>query len=184
MKRERGLVVIIGYKLGKGVLWLVFAITLLVLMHLGLSDRLLGIAAHLRLHARVWSLRLAELMVTAATRRGLWTIIVALVADGSFSLVEGWALQTGKTWGKWLVVVSTGALLPLEVAAFAKHPHAVRGALFVVNVVIVIYLARKALEEKVLEERTAPDARPSRTSAIGAESRACPNGTQADRPGP
>jgi uncharacterized membrane protein (DUF2068 family) len=147
VKRERGLAVIIGYKFGKGVLWLVFVLVLLVAMHMGLADGLLGLAAHLRLHARVWSLRLAELLVTAATRRGLWTIIVALFADGTFSLVEGWALWTGKTWGKWLVVVSTGALLPFEVAAFAKHPHAVRAVLFVVNLVIVIYLARKAVAE-------------------------------------
>jgi uncharacterized membrane protein (DUF2068 family) len=147
VKRERGLVVIIGYKLGKGGLWLLIVLVLLVSMHLGLSDRLLGVAAHLRLHARVWSLRLAELLVSAATRRGLWTIIVALFADGTFSLIEGWALWTGKTWGKWLVVVSTSALLPLEVAAFVKHPHAVRAALFVLNVLIVGYLANKALRE-------------------------------------
>ncbi|HSY21644.1 MAG TPA: DUF2127 domain-containing protein [Polyangiaceae bacterium] len=147
VKRERGLAVIIAYKLGKGGLWLLIVLVLLVSMHMGLSDRLLGFAAHLRLHARVWSLRLAELLVSAATRRGLWTIIVALFADGTFSLIEGWALWTGKTWGKWLVVVSTSALLPLEVAAFVKHPHAVRAALFVLNVLIVGYLTNKALRE-------------------------------------
>ena len=147
VKRERGLAVIIAYKLGKGGLWLALAAAILVLMHMGLSHRLLGLAAHLRLHARAWSLRLAELLVTAATRRGLWTITVALVADGSFSLIEGWALWTGQVWGKWLVVVSTGALLPFEVAAFVKHPHAVRAALFVLNLVIVVYLANKALRE-------------------------------------
>lgn len=147
VKRERGLAVIIAYKLGKGGLWLALAVALVVLMHMGLADRLLGVAEHLRLHARAWSLRLAELLVTAATRRGLYTIMVALIADGAFSLVEGWALWTGQTWGKWLVVVSTGTLLPFEVAAFAKHPHAVRAVLFVLNLVIVVYLARKALEE-------------------------------------
>jgi uncharacterized membrane protein (DUF2068 family) len=147
VKRERGLAVIIGYKLGKGGLWLVFVVVLFVAMHMGLSDRMLVVADHLRLHARAWSLRLAELLVSAATRRGLWTIIVALLADGTFSLVEAWALLSGKVWGKWLVVISTSALLPFEAAAFVEHPHAVRAALFVLNVLIVVYLAGKALRE-------------------------------------
>ncbi len=148
VRRERGLVLIIAYKLGKGGLWFIIATLLLVFMRLGLADHLLGIAEHLRMHARVWSLELAELVVRAASRRGLWTITVALVADGAFSLLEGWALLRGRVWGKWLVVVSTGSFLPIELIELVRHPHLVRAALLAVNVVIVAYLARKALRER------------------------------------
>jgi uncharacterized membrane protein (DUF2068 family) len=147
VRRERGLVVIIAYKLVKGGLWLVLGAAVVVLLHLGLGDRLAGWADHLRHHSRAWSLELADLLVRAATRRGLWTLVVALFADGVFTLVEGWALMRGHWWGPWLVVVATSSLLPFEIVALARHPHVSRVALLLVNLVIVVYLARKALRE-------------------------------------
>jgi uncharacterized membrane protein (DUF2068 family) len=154
VRRDPGLVVITTYKLVKGCLWLTLSVVIMVLMDMGLEDRLLGLADHLRHHAHAWSLAFAQLVVSAASRRGLWTIVVALIADGSFSLVEGWALLHGRWWGPWLVVAATGALLPFEVVALARHPHLIRVVLFGVNAAIVWYLARKAMREH--RERQAP----------------------------
>ncbi len=147
VRRERGLVLIIAYKLTKGGLWLVLAVTILVMMRMGLGDRLLGLADHLRLHAHAWSLRLADLAVRASSRRALWTIVVALVADGTLTLFEAWALIHGQWWGPWLVVVATGSLLPFEIAALVRHPHIIRSLVLLVNLAIVAYLARGALRE-------------------------------------
>jgi uncharacterized membrane protein (DUF2068 family) len=148
VRRDPALVLIIGYKLVKAGVWLVLAVVILVLMQMGLADHLLGLAEHLRHHAHAWSLFFARLVVSAASQRGLWTIVVALIADGCVSLVEGWALLHGRWWGPWLVVVATGTLLPFEVVAFVRHPHAVRAAIFAVNAAIVLYLARKAIRER------------------------------------
>jgi uncharacterized membrane protein (DUF2068 family) len=146
-RREAALSLIIGYKLVKGVTWLVLAVVILVLMQMGLEDQLLGLADHLRHHAHAWSLELARLVVGAASRKGLAAITVALVADGLFSLLEGWALLHGRWWGPWLVVIGTSALLPFEVVALVRHLHPVRAVLFVGNIAIVWYLARKARRE-------------------------------------
>jgi uncharacterized membrane protein (DUF2068 family) len=148
VRRERVLVLIIAYKFAKGGLWLALALAIAVAIRMGLGDRMRGLAEHLQHHAHAWSLRLAELLTRAATRRGLITVTVALVADGISSLIEGWALLHGRWWGPWLVVVTTSSFLPLEIAALARHPHPVRFALFAVNVAIVVYLARKALAER------------------------------------
>ncbi len=153
VRRERGLVVIIAYKLVKGGLWLVFAAVILVATRMGLGDRLLGLADHLRHHARAWSLMLAELVVRAASRRGQAIIVVALLADGVMSLVEGWALWYGHWWGPWLVVAATGSLLPFEVLAVIHRFHPIRVGLFFVNAAIVAYLARKALRDRAVRER-------------------------------
>lgn len=147
MKRERGLVLIIAYKLVKGVLWLVLACVLLVSMRMGLGAKLEGIAGHLRQHSQAWAIELAELLTRASTPRGLVTIVVALIADGTLTLVEGWALIHGHWWGPWLVVVATGSLLPFEVVALARHPHVGRALILVVNLAIVAYLIRKAVRE-------------------------------------
>lgn len=147
MQRERGVVLIIAYKLGKAGLWLVLAAVIAVMTGMGLGADLLGLAAHLRHHTGAWSLELADLVTRAATRRGQWTIVVALVADALVSALEGWALYHGHWWGPWLVVVATGSLLPFEVVSFLRRPHFVRAAVFLLNVAIVAYLARKALRE-------------------------------------
>ncbi len=147
VRRERGLILIIVYKFVKGALWLIFATTILVFMRMGLGNHLLGLAHHLRLHAHPWSLALADVVTRASSRRGLWTITVALLADGTLTLVEGWSLLHGRWWGPWLVVAATGSLLPFEIAALVRHRHVIRAVVFVVNVAIVVYLARKALRE-------------------------------------
>lgn len=158
--RERGVVVIIAYKLVKGVLWMIFATALVVSIHLGLADRVVGISEVLRLHARPWSLEAASLVLRASTRHALWTLTLALYADGVLTLVEGWALFHGKWWGAWLVVVATGSLLPFEVNAFARHPHAVRAFLLLVNALIVVYLARVASQHARSRPPERPDPEP------------------------
>ena len=159
MRRERGLAIIIGYKLIKGALWLLFAAILLVLMQVGIGDEILSISEHVRHHSGAWSLQLADLLVRASTRRGLWTLFVALIADGVLTLVEAWALIRGHWWGPWLVVVATGSLLPFEVVALVRHFHVSRVLLFVVNLLIVGYLGRKALREhqERVSQRVSPE---------------------------
>ena len=75
------------------------------------------------------------------------------MADGAFSLLEGWALFHGHWWGPWLVVIGTSALLPFEVVALVRHLHPVRALLFAGNVTIVWYLARKARRDAAEVER-------------------------------
>lgn len=148
LRRRRGVLLIVVYKVVKAVLWLGFVVVILVLTRFGLQGSLLGLAAHLRQHAGAWSVELAKLVVSAASRRGLHVITVALVADALASLVEAWALVYGHWWGPWLVVVTTASLLPFEVVAFLRHGHLVRALVFFANAAIAGYLARTALCER------------------------------------
>jgi uncharacterized membrane protein (DUF2068 family) len=148
VRREPGLVVIIAYKFAKSGLWLVAAVAIVVASRLGLSQNLLRVAQSMRHHSGAWSLRLADLLASAASRRGLSTLVTVLVADGTLTLVEGWALLRGKRWGPWLVVAATGALLPFEVVAIARAPHLSRVILLLVNAAIVAYLVRKAQRDR------------------------------------
>lgn len=147
VQRERGLVLIIAYKLVKGGLWMTLAVVILVLMRMGIGDDVLAWSERLRHHSGAWSVHLADLLVQASSRRGLWTVVVALVADGTLTLVEGWALWRNHWWGPWLVVVATASLMPLEVQSIVHAVHFSRVVVLVVNGVIVWYLARKALRD-------------------------------------
>ncbi len=143
-RRDRGVVLIIAYKAIKGTLWLVLATLIAALVRMHLADRVVSLAEVLRVHARPWSIELAKLLLRASSRHALWTIVTALYADGTLTLIEGWALYHGRWWGPWLVVVATGTLLPFEVLALVRHPHAVRAMLLLVNAAIVLYLSRVA----------------------------------------
>ena len=95
-----------------------------------------------------WSLRLTDLLARAATARNVALATGALVLDGALTLCEGWVLYRGLTWGPWLVVITTGSLLPFEVVELARRPRAGRFVILVVNLAIVWYLAARAARRR------------------------------------
>jgi uncharacterized membrane protein (DUF2068 family) len=105
----------------------------------------MDVVAHVRHHlTAAWTLDIASALVSAADGRHIVIAASALTLDGAFTLFEWYALHTGRTWGEWLVVVTTSSLLPFEVVAIVRHWRVGRIVLFVVNLGIVAYLARRA----------------------------------------
>jgi len=45
-------------------------------------------------------------------------------------------------WAEYLVVITTGSLLPLEVYELSRRPDAARAVILVINVAVVVYLVR------------------------------------------
>jgi uncharacterized membrane protein (DUF2068 family) len=139
---------IIAYKSIKAALQLSSALLLVACWPLGLPDRLLHLAGWLRYHiTQGWAARLAEWIAAGSTRHRILLSIAALGADGVLTAVEAWALHTGRSWGAWLVVGAAAALLPLEVYEFVRVPHWPRALIFVLNLLIVGYVARRAWRE-------------------------------------
>jgi uncharacterized membrane protein (DUF2068 family) len=142
--RPRGVSAIIVYKLAKAVVELPLAALTAVLIGFGLAARVHVLALHVREHVGgAWTARLAGALLGAADH--LWLVVVALVFDAVESSLEGWALYRGFRWAPWLVVVATSALLPFELVEVARHAHPTRILVLAVNVLIVVYLARRAL---------------------------------------
>ena len=79
----------------------------------------------------------------ASAVHGATLITFAYVA---LVLVEGTGLWFRKRWAEWLTVVATSLLIPFEVWKLVFHPNgkaAIVGAVLVVNIAIVVYLARQ-----------------------------------------
>ena len=115
----------------------------------GAADRVHALDAALRGHlTAAWSLKLTDLLARVATPRNVALTAGALVLDGALTLCEGWALYSGLTWGPWLVVITTGSLLPFEVVELARRPRAGRFVILIVNVAIVCYLAARAARRR------------------------------------
>jgi uncharacterized membrane protein (DUF2068 family) len=150
--RPPGLNLIIAYKLAKAVIWLITASAIMVALHFGLTSwlrsSLLNWEAHL---SHEWAIRLANWLVREVTNRHLTIAAVALLLDGVVSAVESYALIHGRPWGEWLVVIATGALLPLEIWSLISKPRVARAVVFLINLAVVQYLAKRIWERH--EER-------------------------------
>jgi uncharacterized membrane protein (DUF2068 family) len=136
---------IVLYKLLKAVAQIALGVVLFAMVLAGRADALQGLAETLRHHAsQAWALRAASFLVRVATPRYVELTAAALLLDGALSGVESWALHTRRWWAEWLVVVASGSLLPYELYELVKHVRVGRLVVFVVNFVIVVYLARRA----------------------------------------
>gem|GEM_PF-6419100 len=135
---------IAGYKLIKGALEFAFALLLWLSVVNHWSSRLGELAHVLRRHVSSgWSIALAEFFVRATTPRGVFLTAVALASDSVLCAFEAWALWRNRWWGPWVVVFTTGSLLPFEVLGYVHHRVWTRLFVLGVNLVIVALLVRR-----------------------------------------
>ena len=71
-----------------------------------------------------------------------------LVAIGTFLyatlfIIEGVGLWMDKAWAEWLAVLSTAALIPLELYEIALEASLTKVAVLILNIFVVAYLIRR-----------------------------------------
>jgi uncharacterized membrane protein (DUF2068 family) len=144
-----GVRAIVLYKTVKAALQLMMALLLCALWPFGLPELIRELSVALRQHiTQGWAARLAAWLARGSTNHGIALGILALGLDGTLTAVEAWSLCRGRWWGPWLVVLATASLLPFELYELARRPRPSRVALIVTNLVIVLYLARRARGER------------------------------------
>lgn len=145
---SRTLHAIVTYKLVRSVVTLLLAGVLGALLAMGRADSIVQAAVQLRKH---WSSSVASTVTDVLLRDfvslKLWLVVAGLSVDGVLAGIEGFALRTGKSWGTWLVLFATVAIIPFEVSGVLRAPHAGRVILLTLNVAIGLYLLRRAMRE-------------------------------------
>jgi len=142
---------IIVYKLGRACVQGLAAVLLLLGARDGLAAALARVAQRIADHAVHASVAALAHRILAALPH-LQLLGAALAADAGLAALEGWALARGHRWGEWLVVVTTGSLLPWEAWELIRRPSLVRLLLLVVNLAVVLYLALRIVRRR----RSAP----------------------------
>lgn len=61
---------------------------------------------------------------------------------------EGTGLWLAKRWGEWITVVITGSLVPVEIYEIAQHASAMKIAMLVINIAVVVYLIYRIRTER------------------------------------
>lgn len=140
---------IIAYKLVKAVFSTAVGAACLVLLRSGTEEAAATLAQQLLDRStREWALKAATLIVLAGTPHHAVLLAVGGFADAAVSLLEGLALLRGAWWAPWLVVAATGALLPWELVEAIHKPSVLRALIFAANLAVVVYLVRRAGEER------------------------------------
>lgn len=142
---QLGLRAIVAYKLAKAGAELVLAALLVAVLIGGAEARAHDLIDLLGRHLTgAWSLELTALVARVASPHSVELAIVALALDGALTLGEGWALYRQFSWAPWIVVVTTGSIIPFELFELARHPRTGRVVIVALNAMIVAYLATRA----------------------------------------
>ncbi len=136
--RQRGLQLIIFYKLIKAPVMLSIAAMLIFradVSRVWLNRWALDLASGTGyLHA------IGTWLQASLGHRVFGTIRWLALADGLSSLLEAILLMTGKSWGEWLVVVGVSVLIPAEIHALFHHFSWVRLGILLINLAVAVYL--------------------------------------------
>ena len=147
-----GVRLIVLYKGIKAAAEVTLSIGLILIATTGEVTALRELAIQLKENlASRWSLLLGRALAALFSARGIHLLEIGLALDGLVSAVEGWSLWRGYRWGPWLVLAATATPLPLEVHEIARSHHASRAALALVNLAVVLYLARDLRRTRTLE---------------------------------
>lgn len=78
--------------------------------------------------------------VFSVTPRQLRELSAGTFSYAALLLIEGVGLLLRKHWAEYFTIITTGALLPLEIYELAKHLTMVKTIVLVINAAIVWYL--------------------------------------------
>jgi uncharacterized membrane protein (DUF2068 family) len=129
-----------SYKIAKGILALIGGLLLLRLMHRNLPE----IAEHwmARLHIVPQS-ELGQTILTrilAIKKGNMGWVAVGLFAYVPITCIEGIGLILRKVWAEWITLVTTFALIPVEVHEVMRRVTWLRVLILILNIIVAIYL--------------------------------------------
>jgi len=125
----------------KGLLALAGAIAVLSLMHKDLADMAEHLLTHLHLDPES---NFGQSFIRAAYHTGGGKVM--LLAFGIFvyacvRFTEAYGLWHALTWAEWFALLSGAMYLPVEIVELLRHANAIKWAVFLMNIVIVLYMA-------------------------------------------
>ena len=100
-----------------------------------------ALAVHIPLTSSVFE-RALQFAVNLTVREEVALAVTAFVYAALMG-TEGVGLYLRKPWARWLTVVATASLLPIEIYEILREVHLGRVLILIANVTIVIYLSRR-----------------------------------------
>jgi uncharacterized membrane protein (DUF2068 family) len=135
---------IVAFKVIKGLALVAIGVVLLVTRRTVPANDLLGEIARW-LHVPLTSRLLQRALLGAASLTPQREAIVACtaLAYGGLFGTEAAGLSMRAPWARWLTIVATSCLIPLECYELLRRPTFVRVGILLVNLAVVAYLIRR-----------------------------------------
>ena len=138
--RDRGLLLIGLFKLGKALFFLGIGAGALHFIHKDLGDSILRLARSLRFDEESRFVELAMAKVDLIDHHRLREISMASIAYSVLALTEGVGLLLEQTWAEYLTLGLTISFLPWELFELARDANWFRFGLLVINLLVLGYL--------------------------------------------
>lgn len=150
-ERDRGLLLIGLFKLGKSLLFFCLGCGAIHLLHKDIGDEVMRLVTALKFdpESRFVSLLLDKVDLIDAHR--LREISLATFGYSAVALTEGVGLLMEKVWAEYLTLILTISFLPWELYELARKPDWFRLGLLVTNLAVLAYLVWLLRRKKPLE---------------------------------
>jgi uncharacterized membrane protein (DUF2068 family) len=135
-----GILLIGSFKLLKGIMLVAAGIGALKLLHGNVADTVEHWIEVLRVDPENKYIHGLLGKVLSITPAQLKALSVGTFFYAALLLTEGIGLLMRKHWAEYFTVISTAALIPLEIYELAKHFTVAKVMVLLVNAVIVVYL--------------------------------------------
>jgi uncharacterized membrane protein (DUF2068 family) len=138
--RDRGLLLIGLFKLGKSLLFFCLGIGAVHLLHKDIGDEVMRLITALKFdpESRFVSLVLDKVDLIDAHR--LREISLATFGYSALALTEGVGLLLEKVWAEYLTLILTVSFLPWELYELVRRPDWFRVSLLLINLAVLAYL--------------------------------------------
>jgi uncharacterized membrane protein (DUF2068 family) len=152
LHRDRGLLLIGLFKLGKAILFFALGLGAVHLLHKDIGDEVMRLATALKFdpESKFVTLLLDKADLIDAHR--LKQISLATFAYSALALTEGVGLMLEKVWAEYLTLCLTVSFLPWELYELARQPNLFRLSLLLINLAVLAYLVWLLRRKKVAAE--------------------------------
>jgi uncharacterized membrane protein (DUF2068 family) len=151
--RDRGLLMIGLFKLGKAIFFFLLGVGAIHLLHKDLGDEVMRLATMLKFDPESKFVTLLLDKVDLIDAHRLKQISLATFGYSALALTEGIGLMLEKTWAEYLTLILTVSFLPWELFELTRHPNWFRLSLLLINLAVLGYLLwllrRKKTEDRM-----------------------------------
>jgi len=147
--RDRGLMAIGLFKLGKAVFFFLLGFGAIHLLHKDLGDEVMRLATALKFDPESKFVTLLLDKVDLIDAHRLKQISLATFAYSVLALTEGIGLMLEKVWAEYLTLILTVSFLPWELFELSRHLNWFRLSLLLINLLVLGYLVWLLRKKKV-----------------------------------
>ena len=140
LSKHRTLLLIAGFKILKGLALLVLAVGALRLLHRDLAHEIARWINLFRVDPAHRYVQLLLEKIGLVDDRKLKVFSAGTFFFSALYLTEGVGLALNQKWAEYLTVVSTAALIPVEIYEIVEKVSVAKVVLLLVNIGVVVYL--------------------------------------------